>query len=379
MKFVPRLVLPLALCVAFLVAASIGSSKSPAAGTGSNVTRASVAPGLAEALKAVRAHAKAPASIRAIKHLSKRPVGKTFAYMQCNVLQCTDVGINLEKVAPLLGAKIKKYQVGPTPETIQAAFERAYADKPSAVLVPALPVALYTPQLKKFQAAHIPVITWTTGDKPGNGIATVLLDSSQYKLNGDLLADWVVADSKGAAIKTVFFGVPGFTALETMQKEFAVKLKALCPSCGYSGKTAQTTSIGKDLPGAVISYLQANPGTKYVVLAFGSMVLGVPEALKAAGLSGKVKVVSQAGLNLNFRYIQSGGQAVDLTLSHRHLAYAALDATARALAGESLRSVPTQLPGIFLTKANLNFDPGANTTWPMPMAWQKQYRVAWGS
>ena len=46
------------------------------------------------------------------------------------------------------------------------------------------------------------------------------------------------------------------------------------------------------MPAKVIAYLQAHPETDYVWGAFGNLTLGVPQAIKTAGLSEKVKVVT---------------------------------------------------------------------------------------
>ena len=219
---------------------------------------------------------------------------------------------------------------------------------------------------------------WTSPDVVGGGIVKVLLDNTQYTQNGNLLADWIVVDSAANA-KTAFFNVPNFPALKTMEKAYQTHLAELCPSCTYTGIDVQGTDIGKNLPDRVVSYVQQHPEANYIVLAFGSMVLGVPEALKEAGLDTRVKLVSQAGLSLNFNYIAKGQQAVDLTLSHLNLAFAAMDVMARAWDGQDIGRIPTTLPSIFLTKDNLNFDPSSNTTWPMSDTSQQQYKTLWGT
>ena len=297
--------------------------------------------------------------------------------MQCGVLQCTDVGKQLDKVGAILDVNVVHIDTGDTPETISAAFDRAAHDLPDGVMVPALPSSLFKSQLATLATAKIPVVVWTSPDVVGNGIVKVLLDSTQYTQNGNLLADWIMVDSAANA-KTAFFNIPNFPALKTMEKAYQARLTELCQSCTYAGIDVQGTDIGKSLPDRVVSYAQQHPEANYIVLAFGSMVLGVPEALKEAGLDTRVKLVSQAGLSLNFNYIAKGQQAVDLTLSHLNLAFAAMDVMARAWDGQDISRIPTTLPSIFLTKDNLNFDPSSNTTWPMPDALQHQYKTLWG-
>jgi ribose transport system substrate-binding protein len=297
--------------------------------------------------------------------------------MQCGVLQCTDVGNQLDKVGAILGINVVHIDTGSTPETIAAAADRFAHDLPDGVMDPALPSSLFKSQLATLATNKIPMVEWTVPDAVGNGIVKILLDSNQYTLNGRLLADWVVVDSSANA-KTAFFNVPNFPVLKIMEQAYQTRLAELCPSCTYTGIDVQATDIGKSLPDRVVSYVQQHPDTNYILLSFGSMVLGVPEALKEAGLDGHVKLVSQAGLNLNFNYIAKGQQAVDMTLSHLNLAYAAMDVMARVWNGQDVSRISSILPTIFLTKDNLNFDPSSNTTWPMPETLQQQYKTLWG-
>jgi len=357
-----------------LLAISLAACSSQDDSSGTDVDES----GVAAAKAVVEERSTAPeASELNLEPLTKLPTGAVVDYMECAVIQCTDVGDQLDKIAPELGVKLNRIQTGGTPEEISAAFDRAVNDKPAAVLVPAIPSSLWSKQLAALEKQGTHVIVWTTPDEPGNGIDKVFLDSAAYTANGELMADWVIADSDGAA-KSVFIQIAAFPVLETMEKAYAAHLEKQCPACSYENVTVQGTDIGKNLPSRVVSYLQSKPDTDYVVISFGGMVLGVPEALKAAGLSDKVKVVSQAGLNLNFNYIKDGGQAVDLTLSHLNLAYAALDAAARAINGQSLDELPASLPGIFLTQDNLDFSPEENTTWPMDEELENQYKTAWG-
>ena len=62
-----------------------------------------------------------------------------------------------------------------------------------------------------------------------------------------------------------------------------------------TARTSPPRTSGQSIPGAVVSYLQSNPDTNYVVVSFDDMGLGVAEAIDAAGLGDKVKIVAQSG------------------------------------------------------------------------------------
>ena len=95
--------------------------------------------------------------------------------------------------------------------------------------------------------------------------------------------------------------------LSTVQQGFEDEIATACPDCTVSVTEVAVTDLGTNLPGNVVSLLQANPDTDFIVYAFGGMLFGVPEAIEAAGLGDQAKAISQAGGPLNFGYI-AGGQ-----------------------------------------------------------------------
>jgi ribose transport system substrate-binding protein len=130
------------------------------------------------------------------------------------------------------------------------------------------------------------------------------------------------------------------------------------------------------LPNRVVSYLQAHPETKYVTMAFGSMAIGLPQALAAAGLTDKVTVISEAGGPINFQYIKSGQQTMDLAQDLRVQAWTGVDAAARLATGQKTTLVDPLPPIRFLTKDNITFDPqGGFTAFP---DYKEHFRKQWG-
>ena len=56
------------------------------------------------------------------------------------------------------------------------------------------------------------------------------------------------------------------------------------------------TSLGRDAPDRIVSYLRSHPQVSYVVLSVSNALgAGLPAALRAAGLADKVKIVGQSG------------------------------------------------------------------------------------
>ena len=67
------------------------------------------------------------------------------------------------------------------------------------------------------------------------------------------------------------------------------------------------TSLGKDAPDRIISYLRSHPKVNYVALSVtDALGAGLPAALKAAGLGDKVTIVGQGGGTQNFTDMKAG-------------------------------------------------------------------------
>jgi ribose transport system substrate-binding protein len=73
-------------------------------------------------------------------------------------------------------------------------------------------------------------------------------------------------------------------------KSLATQLKPWCPRCQVKTVSFQLADLGTKLPGMVVSAIQRDPDTTYVVSSFGDAMTGVEPALAAAGLSSKVKI-----------------------------------------------------------------------------------------
>ena len=106
----------------------------------------------------------------------------------------------------------------------------------------------------------------------------------------------------------------------------------LCPGCKVSVQTTNfSTGIGTTDPAQIVSYLQRNPDTDYIVVGIGDATAGIPEALAAADLAGKVKIVTRLADTINFKDIQSGTETMGVTEETYEIGWRMVDALARRL------------------------------------------------
>jgi len=152
-------------------------------------------------------------------------------------------------------------------------------------------------------------------------------------------------------------------------------MKKYCSSCSVDSLDIPLTSLGKDAPDRIVSYLRSHPDVNYVVLsvtdALGS---GLPAALKAAGLADKVTIVGQGGGPQNFADMRSDSIKALVPADLYSYDYLMLDALARHWAGVPLVDAG---PPYWLVKKDTAPE---DTSKPFPVVedYLAQWKALWG-
>ena len=323
---------------------------------------------------------EAPASV---------PEAKTVYYIACSVAVCAEIQVGVEAAVKALGWTFKSTSHQDTPETVAAAFDAAIAAKPDVVMSSGNPREWFADQLATLQEMSIPVISWSLpeGYEPGNGIAANVLSADDYYFYGVLMADYAVANSPNKNIR--FVGLPVFPVLSLVQQGFNDEIAAICPDCKVETQEIAISDIGVNLPGQIVSALQADPTLDFIVYAFGGMMYGVPDALDAAGLIDQAKAVSQAGGPMNFDFIAKGRhQLGEVALASELLGWRVTDMAVSLLSGGTISKAPATesiagrpdigLNGLPLQilQADTIADPTA--LWPGVVGFQDKFLARWG-
>jgi ribose transport system substrate-binding protein len=255
-----------------------------------------------------------------------------------------------EKVGEQLGLKLSIKQVGTSAEDIKNLYDEVVADKNLDGLdANSRDPSLWQPQFDELADRGVPIVLSAITDNPAwtSKSVNVLSADRVVKTISQYAADWMVAESDGKG-SSVVFTVPVQQTLDKIADAYVGEVKQTCPGCSVDRVDIKGfESIGKDLPGTVVSYLQAHPKVKYVFMAFGDMMIGVPDAVRAVGLD-DVKLYSQSAGTTNIQYLKDGVQAADFGYSQQLMIHVALDALARGLLGGSMKPadewmMPTQL------------------------------------
>ena len=321
----------------------------------------------------VRAHSIPPKKLEITTPLSKRPTKKTIALLACNLPSCKDANDSATSALKAIGWDIEIVQYSFDPEGFQSAFTRAAELKPDGVINLSIPAAFAGPGRKQLIDAGIPIADVATPAGPESGVVGSAPSPAAFGLNGQNLANFMIADSGGKA-SAVWIADPiaqlWAPTKDAIEKQFA----SGCGDCSLDELQVSLAGIGKDVPQEVVSYVQQQPDVKYLVFGIGDLTIGVAEALEQAGLDGQVKIISQVGGPLNQQNVVAGKEAMIAASEVDELGWRMVDVLARHFDGDDTAccAFPAGAHQI-LTKSNIK-DPAKRFTIP---GYRKAFKKLW--
>ena len=330
--------------------------------------------GIAKAQALYNGYLKRPTQIPNSTPIDKPiPKGKKITFIACGTPSCNLEAAIIKKAADKLGWTFSQIATDGTPEKTKAAWDQIVREKPDGVIYSATPRAGFEAELQQAKKLGIHVTACCTTDPPGNGLDFVIGQPTQSTGVGEAMASWVITTSKGKA-NSVYVDLSAFPILAELFKGYSQGMDTLCAACKYDRLDIPITALGKDVTERIVGYLRSHPDTKYVALSVdGALGIGLPAALKAAGLN-DIKVVGEGPDTTTLQYISSGQQQASVAFPYWEEMYAQVDALARIFAGvppEAKTTVPTWV----LTKDNLPTD---KEIFPVVADMEEQYYKLWG-
>lgn len=368
-------------CIALLVAAcsSSGSSSQSAASTApsaSSSSSGSLAAGAA-GTQTVR-----PTNIPLTTPLGAAvPKNKTVDVVTCGVPACTDNVTFLKAGTNALGWKLNVISGGTSTESAKAAWDSVVANPPDAVLGFGYNPSIFSAETKQLAAMHIPDVQFSTGYPASNGVNAVLFNTPAFEAMGSFLAQYVTAESGASAATSVLFVYPPVYAVnEQSYVGFKAEFAKICAQCPLASLPVQASAIGSTLPNQVVGYVSAHPSVKYVITAFSDMTAGMPQALQAAGLSGKVKLLTLDDSPALAAMLTNGQVGATIQQPWETTTWLALDYFMRVFTHQSTDvdlAANEKLPLWVVTKSNL---PAGSSTAKQPVVadYQAQFERLWG-
>jgi ABC-type sugar transport system substrate-binding protein len=299
-------IMGLALAACGSSSSSSSSSSSTAASSGSSGSSNAVA----EAKKSVEELETRPTSF-SVPALPKKPeAGKQIDYIACGLPVCIAQQEYIKKAAAAVGWKFKFLNAGLTPTSVDAAYEQAVNDDPGGVIgTGGFAPELFIHQLAKLKEKGVPVVVDDT-QNPKPGITEIVGGRAFQQVQGEEIGKWILADSNG---KDAHVGVvttpetPVYSATHTGISKYVGG--SSCSSCTVTTYEFPEEDIGTKLPTLIVTFLRTHPEVNYVFTDFANELDGVPSALKAAGLSEKVKLLTTDSGNIENEYLRKGQEA----------------------------------------------------------------------
>jgi len=356
---------------ALLLVASACGTKSDANSSSSSVDDA----GLKAAQATVAKAAVRPSSITNSTPIDKPiPTGKKITFVSCGVEACAVQGPILAQAAGILGWTVDQVATDGSPEKVQGAIESAIRNGSNAVILNAADKDAYAKQIADAQKAGVQFVTCCSLASEGDGILYNTATDKQNGPIGDDLAAEIVSQSKGNA-NALYVNISAFQILAQVGKTFEEGMKKYCSSCTVDSIDIPLTSLGKDAPDRIISYLRSHPKVNYIALSVSDALgAGLPAALKAAGLSDKVTIVGQGGGSQNFADMKAGAIDALVPFDTYSVDYLMIDALARHWAGVPL--VDAGQPYWLVKKDTMPAD--TSKAFPLVADYEAQFKKLWG-
>jgi ribose transport system substrate-binding protein len=329
---------------------SSNSESSSSASGGSDSTATTTKPSSGAATLA--ALEKVPDTIGISQPLPKRPpTGKHIVFLDCSQPTCPPFAIGLDAAAKALGWTVTNIGFQPTPEAEIGAMNTAIAQKPDGIFVTGLARSAIASSLASAQANHIPVVDGYDLNTVAPPIIANIANAASFDFAPKAIAHWV-ANYTGCKGDVADFTIKTFPILAQGTSVFESTLKSLCPGITIKTTNAQATDVGTKIPGYVTTAVQSDPNIKVAAFAFGAMTLGVPAALKAAGLSAQL-VGYGADTPTNVQAVNVGQEAAEIGFGLPYGGWRAMDAFARYFEGASAAVDTTTLnPARLYVKSN---------------------------
>lgn len=263
------------------------------------------------------------------------------------------------------------------PATLRSAMLTALTESPSAVLISGDPVSTYGADvIQKYKDAGVPLVVGSVCPvKPTGSIIQGAVGCDVEEAAGMTLADWFIADSKGVG-QALFEDMPSIPSDVAFVTAFKKEVTDKCAECGVQTLDSTLTQVSENqvVPN-VVNALRSKPDLNYVFFVNPQFSKGITPALKAAGLSGKVKVGGRSMDQGAQGALMDGSQVVWTAYSYNVAGYSQVDAALRAVThSDGLQNV-SKLPYQLVTQKNVK---GTSVPYNYPSGALDQYLTLWG-
>jgi ribose transport system substrate-binding protein len=341
------------------------------------VSAADTAATVQKATAFIKPYLTPPTKIPLTQPLKSAPAkGKTIVFLQCELAQCKGIGLGVQAAAQTVSWTFKTIPYQSTnPSTLIRAMDQALQYHPAAVAVTSPPYALWSQEVAKYKKAGVPLIPSFTGDVPiGDTIIANPASSAYAELNGEILANWFIADS-GAKGDVLSVSVNDFPYLAGTSNKFDSTVQSQCPGCKLTKLNVGIPDLGSGrINSIIVSTLRKNPSIKYVVPVDAVFAEALPAALGAAGLAGKVKVAGCCGDTTTEAGLATGQFSAITGVNGVYAGFITVDAALRQAEGSPIPANEGILPVGLMVKGT-SVKPADSFQYPLDFV--DQFKTLW--
>jgi len=335
---------------------TVGCGEEEPAGSGSGGGGGEAGIDVAGAQAFVDEHSAAPEGLGLTAPLSEKPpTGKYLITLETPQPVSEQKNDAIAEAAELLGWKYERIQMGTDAEAAPNAFAAALERNPDIIHYSGTPAAAVQQQLEAAEAQGVVAISDSNTDEVQPPLISTSLDSTQQvEAWGEMSAATVVATS-GEPTSVALVTIDAYPSLVAYSDKFVETMDKFCSACEVEVVNQQISDLGKTTPGSVVSAVQRNPDIGWVIFSFGDLALGVPAALRAAGLQEQVKVGGETPSETNLEALRSGDEAFWTAFPTSVLGWRVVDMAARHFVGDDLTPAnEALLPTQILTPDNID-------------------------
>ena len=292
------------------------------------------ATGIIQAKRVVAQYSRNQGPLRLATLTKRPPTGKTVAWVFCTLPSCQANAA--APAAAQLGWKFDLYAFDLTkgPAAMAEAFDRAIAAKPDYIGFPGIfPDAVVAKQLSDAKAANIPVVKITGDTSAESAVVSCVQCTPQRSFTGKLQADIALADA-GTKTSIAYAYDPVINGIVQSYTGAGAEVKRNGAGSKFAGVQISVFAPPATTAQVIVNYLRRHPDVKYLLAGIGDPMTAVPNALKSAGLSKKVKLIYSAPQAGDMAQLRSGFQFATVADENIIAHWRAIDALAHISVGE---------------------------------------------
>ncbi|WCK56294.1 substrate-binding domain-containing protein [Aneurinibacillus sp. Ricciae_BoGa-3] len=191
-----------------------------------------------------------------------------------------------EAQAKAIGAELIVTDAQNNVSTQLSNVESMIQQKPDVIIIDPTDSDAIVPAVQEANQANIPILTIDRKANGGEVVAHVGFDAVEA---GKMAGDWLAKELKGKGNVVEITGIMGTNVAQDRDKGFNEVMKQN-PGIKIVAKQTANFDRGEALK-VMENIIQANPRIDAVYAANDEMAIGAEQALEAANLTGKVKIV----------------------------------------------------------------------------------------